>query len=295
MDQFHLMQVFVAVGEQRSFAAAARLLDISPAAVTRAISALERYLGVQLLDRSTRHLRLTETGQFHLKNCRPLLENVRQVNEAVTNINAEPSGRLSITAPIIFGKSLVMPCILAFMATYPKVDVSAFFKDRLVNLLDEGIDVAVRIGELPDSGMKALRVGSTRKVLCASPAYLAEHGTPRDPQELRNHAVIASSNLSPRVDWKFDSARIRLKPRFIATSNDIAAVAAEAGVGIAQFHYYQIVDKVESGRLKIILANVEEAVRPIHIVHRESLLGSIKVRSFIDMLANHLKDHPGVT
>ncbi|MFJ4112496.1 LysR family transcriptional regulator [Pseudomonas sp. NPDC089758] len=295
MDQFHLMQVFVAVGEQRSFAAAARLLDISPAAVTRAISALERYLGVQLLDRSTRHLRLTETGQFHLKNCRPLLENVRQVNEAVTNINAEPSGRLSITAPIIFGKSLVMPCILAFMATYPKVDVSAFFKDRLVNLLDEGIDVAVRIGELPDSGMKALRVGSTRKVLCASPAYLAEHGTPRDPQELRNHAVIASSNVSPRVDWKFDSARIRLKPRFIATSNDIAAVAAEAGVGIAQFHYYQIVDKVESGRLKIILANVEEAVRPIHIVHRESLLGSIKVRSFIDMLANHLKDHPGVT
>ncbi|WBM49549.1 LysR family transcriptional regulator [Pseudomonas putida] len=295
MDQFHLMQVFVAVGEQRSFAAAARLLDISPAAVTRAISALESHLGVQLLERSTRHLRLTETGQSHLENCRPILENVRQANEAVANANAEPSGNLSVTAPTMFGKSLVMPCVFAFMATYPKVDVSAFFKDRLVNLLDEGIDVAVRIGDLPDSGMKALRVGSTRKVLCASPDYLAHHGTPRDPYELRNHAVIASSNVSPRVDWKFDSADIRLKPRFIATSNDVAAMAAEAGIGIARFHYYQVVDKVESGRLKIILADFEEPDRPIHIVHRESQLGSTKVRSFIDMLANHLRHHPGVT
>ncbi len=294
MDQFHLMQVFVAVAEQGSFAGAARLLGISPAAVTRAITSLESYLGVQLVERSTRNLRLTEVGLLHVERCRPILDSVRYANEAVLEANAEPVGSLAVTAPSIFGKSLVMPCILAYMNMHPRVVVSAFFKDRLVNLLDEGIDVAVRIGELPDSGLKALRVGSTRKVLCASPAYLCQHGIPESPNDLRHHAVIASNDISPRADWKLDTADVRLTPRFVATSNDVAAIAAEAGIGIAQFHYYQVVDRITDGRLTVVLPEFEAPSKPIHIVHRETTYGSTKVRTFIDMLASHLRHHPGV-
>ncbi|WP_110634370.1 LysR family transcriptional regulator [Pseudomonas sp. CC120222-01a] len=295
MDQFHLMQVFVAVGEQGSFAAAARSLDISPAAVTRAVAALESDLGVQLVERTTRQLRLTAAGYFHLDNCRPILECLRQANEAIVGFNSELTGDLSITAPTILGKSLLMPFILNFMEKNPKINVSAFFKDQLVNLMDEGIDVAVRIGRLPDSGLKALRVGSVRKVLCASPSYLSVHGTPEYPGDLHRHAVIASSNASPRALWRFESADLRLKPRFTATSNDVAAIAAEAGFGIAQFHYYQVLDQVTSGRLQVLLANFEEEPKPIHIVHRETHLGSTKVRSFIDTLADYMRNHPGIS
>ncbi|MBK5001840.1 LysR family transcriptional regulator [Pseudomonas sp. S31] len=295
MDQFHLMQVFVAIGDQGSFAGAARHLDISPAAVTRAITALELQLGVQLIERTTRNIRLTEAGQQYLENCRPILEQVRQVNDDAANLGTSPSGSLSVTAPTLFGKALVLPCILAYMKQYPQVDVSAFFQDRLVNLMDEGIDVAVRIGHLPDSGLKAIRIGSVRKVLCASPAYLQQHGTPRHPGELKQHAVIAASSAAPRVDWRFDSADVRLKPRFVATSNDVAAAAAESGIGIARFHLYQVIEQIAAGRLAIVLSDHEEDAWPIHIVHRERHHRSPKVKAFVDMLVEHLRNHPGVT
>ncbi|MFT0868030.1 LysR family transcriptional regulator [Pseudomonas sp. CAM1A] len=295
MDQIHLMKVFVAVGELESFAAAARRLAISPAAVTRAVSALEEQLGVKLLLRTTRSVRLTEAGGRYLEDTRHILASIIEANEAAAGINAAPKGDLAVTAPILFGKKFVMPCIVRYLQQYPEVDVSAFFLDRVVNLVEEGMDVAVRIGQLPDSGLKALRVGKMRRLLCASPEYLERHGTPRHPSELQKHEVIAAGTLSPRTDWRFgaidDPTLIRMKPRLTVTSNDAAIAAASAGLGIARLLSYQVADEVATGRLRVILAEYEEAPWPIHILHRESKYGSTKVRTFIDMLAEHLRSH----
>ncbi|WP_194789498.1 LysR family transcriptional regulator [Pseudomonas sp. UFMG81] len=293
MDQIHLMKVFVTVGELESFAAAARRLAISPAAVTRAVTALEEQLGVKLLLRTTRSVRLTEAGGRYLEDTRHILASIVEANEAAAGINAAPKGDLAVTAPILFGKKFVMPCIVRYLQQYPEVDVSAFFLDRVVNLVEEGMDVAVRIGQLPDSGLKALRVGSMRRLLCASPEYLERHGTPRHPSELQYHTVIAAGNLSPRTDWRFgaidDPTLIRMKPRLTVTSNDAAIVAASAGLGIARLLSYQVADELAAGRLRVILAEFEEAPWPIHVLHRESKYGSTKVRTFIDMLAEHLR------
>ncbi|WP_288377784.1 LysR family transcriptional regulator [uncultured Pseudomonas sp.] len=289
MDHIHLMKVFVAVGELESFAGAARRLDMSPAAVTRAVSALEERLEVKLLLRTTRSVRLTEAGGRYLEDCRSILASIAEANEAAAGVNATPKGELAVTAPILFGKKFVMPSIVRYLQQYPEVDVSAYFLDRVVNMVEEGMDVAVRIGQLPDSGLKALRVGKVRRMLCASPDYLARHGVPTHPSDLHEHVVIATTNLSPRAGWRFgltdEPTMVRMKPRLTVTSNDGAIAAACAGLGIARLLSYQVVEEIASGRLQVVLAEFEEAPWPIHILHRESKYGSAKVRAFIDMLA----------
>ena len=296
VDQIHLMNVFVAVGEEEGFAAAARRLDLSPAAVTRAIAGLEEQLGVKLLLRTTRNVRLTEAGRRYLDDTRNILASIQEANEAAAGVNSAPKGNLSVTASVLFGKTFVMPTIVRFLNEYPDVDVTALFLDRIVNLVDEGIDVAVRIGHLPDSSLKALRVGHVRRVLCASPEYLAKHAVPQHPADLLRHTVIAASGISPRVEWKFgavdDPTMVRLKPRLTVTSNDAAIEATTNGLGICRLLSYQIADELTAGRLKIILADYEEAPWPVHLVDRESKFGSSKVRNFIDMLAEELRAHP---
>ncbi|WP_406819702.1 LysR family transcriptional regulator [Pseudomonas sp. KnCO4] len=293
MDQIHLMKVFVATGELESFAAAARRLDISPAAVTRAVSALEEQLGVKLLLRTTRSVRLTEAGSRYLEDSRHILASIHEANEAAAGINSTPKGDLAVTAPILFGKKFVMPCIVRYLQQYPEVDVSAYFLDRIVNMVEEGMDVAVRIGPLPDSGLKALRVGRVRRMLCAAPEYLARHGVPKHPSDLAGHAVIGTTNLSPRAGWRFGVAEeptlVRVKPRLTVTSNDGAIAAASGGLGIARLLSYQVADELASGQLQVLLAEYEEAPWPIHVLHRESKYGSAKVRAFIDMLAQALR------
>ena len=295
MDQVHLMNVFVAVGEEESFAAAARRLDLSPAAITRAVSALEEQLGVKLLLRTTRNVRMTEAGRRYMDDSRNILASIAEANEAAAGVNSAPKGNLSVTASVLFGKSFIMPCIVRFLEKYPEVEVSAYFLDRVVNLVDEGIDVAVRIGHLPDSSLKALRVGQVRRVLCASPEYLAKNGVPQHPADLLRHTIIAASGISPRVEWKFgavdDPTMVRMKPRLMVTSNDSAIDAAVVGLGICRLLSYQIADHLRDGRLKIILAEYEEAPWPVHVMHRESKFGSSKVRNFIDLLVEHLRAH----
>lgn len=296
MDQVHLMNVFVAVGEEEGFAAAARRLDLSPAAVTRAIAALEEQLGVKLLLRTTRNVRLTEAGNRYLDDTRNILASIAEANQAAAGVNAAPKGNLSVTSSVLFGKSFIMPCIIRFLAQYPEVEVSAYFLDRIVNLVDEGMDVAVRIGHLPDSSLKALRVGQVRRLLCASPAYLERHGIPRHPSDLLRHTVIAASGVSPRVEWKFGSVDnptlVRMRPRLTVTSNDAAIDAAVAGLGICRLLSYQVASQLEAGELKIVLADYEEAPWPVHVLHRESKFGSAKIRNFIDLLADYLRSHP---
>lgn len=295
MDHVHLMTVFVAVGEDESFAGAARRLDLSPAAITRAVACLEGRLGVKLLLRTTRSVRLTEAGRRYLDDAKNILASIVEANEAAAGINASPRGNLSVTASVLFGKAFVMPCIVHFLREYPEVEVSAMFLDRTVNLMDEGIDVAVRIGNLPDSSLKALRVGQVRRVLCASPDYLRKHGIPQHPADLLRHTIIAATSVSRRAEWKFGAAEeptlVRTTPRLTVTSNDAAVEAAVAGVGICRLLSYMVSDELHNGSLKIVLEEYEETPWPIHVVHRESRLGSTKVRNFIDLLVHRLRAH----
>jgi DNA-binding transcriptional LysR family regulator len=294
MDRLHLMTVFVAVAEEESFAGGARRLGMSPPAVTRAIAALEARLGVKLLNRTTRFVRTTEAGQRYLDDSRRIIGEVDEAGEAAAGINAEPRGHLAITAPVLFGKMFVLPSIVEFLQRYPAMEVSALFLDRVVNLLEEGLDVGVRIGELPDSSMRAIRVGSVHRVMCASPDYLEKHGMPHNPGELSGHNIVAASGVSPTIEWKFgqgaELVAVRVKPRLTVTTNDAAIEAALQGFGITRLLSYQVAPHLASGQLKIILSEFEPAPMPIHVLHREGRYASAKVRSFVDLIAIRLRE-----
>ena len=296
MDRFQEMKVLLAVTEAESFAGGAKLLGISPPSVTRAVAALEARLGTLLLARSTRSLRLTEAGQRYVEDCRRILLELEEAEELAAGGSVRPRGRLTVTAPVMFGELFLIPRIAQYLDTYPDVEINALLVDRVVNMMEEGIDVAVRIGHLPDSSLKALRVGQVRRVLCASPEYLARQPLPQHPADLLRHTIIAATGISPRVEWKFgavdDPTMVRLRPRLTVTSNDAAIEAACAGLGICRLLSFQIADHLAAGRLKIVLSEYEEAPWPVHLVHRESKFGSSKVRNFIDLLANHLRADP---
>tara|TARA_R110001592_G_scaffold363355_1_gene685039 strand:+ start:4516 stop:5415 length:900 start_codon:yes stop_codon:yes gene_type:complete len=298
MDRLHLMNVFVAVAEEQGFAAGARRLKMSPPAVTRAITALEEHVKVKLLNRTTRHVRATEAGQRYLEDARRILADADAADEAAAGINAEPRGHLAVTAPVLFGRMFVMPGIVKYLEQYPDTEVDAQFMDRNVNLLEEGIDVGIRIGELPDSGMRALRVGSIRLVLCASPNYLQQHGLPQQPDELLEHTIIASSAGNNAVGWRFNTEgrekTLRIQPRLTVTTNDAAIEAAVRGFGITRLFSYQVAPQLASGDLKIILSDYESAPRPIHIVHREGRYTSTRVRAFIDLMVEQLRLDPAL-
>ncbi len=294
MDKLHLMTVFVAVAEEEGFAAAARRLAMSPPAVTRAIAALEARLSVKLLNRSTRFVRVTEAGQRYLDDARRIIADVEAADEATAGINAEPRGHLAVTAPVLFGKMYVMPTIVDYLQRYPGMDVSALFLDRVVNLLEEGVDVGIRIGELPDSSMKAIRVGQIHRVLCASPAYLALRGAPQQPDQLGNHSIIAATSVTPMVEWRFTHAgqnsAIKVKPRLTVSSNDAAIAASVAGLGISRLLSYQVKGHFDNGELVRVMQDHETAPLPVHVVHRESRYASTKVRSFVDLIVMQLRE-----
>lgn len=293
MDRFHLMSVYVAVAEEEGFSRAARRLGISPPAVTRAVCTLERELGVKLLTRTTRQIRVTEAGSRYLEDARRILAEVAEAGEAAAGINAAPRGNLAVTAPALFGRMYVMPGMVDYLRRYPDMTVSALFVDRVVNLIDEGLDVGIRIGELPDSTMRAIRAGQVRRIVCAAPAYLKAHGIPRRPAALARHVVIAASGVSPRAEWKFSGAGkpavVRIQPRLTVTSNDAAIAAALAGFGVTRLLSYQIAPHLAAGKLKIILGEFEPPPLPIHVLHREGRQASAKVRAFVDMIVGQIR------
>lgn len=291
MDLIHLMTVFIAVGEEESLAAAARRLDLSPAAVTRAVSALEERLALTLLQRLSHDVRLTEAGRRQLSLSKSIMAALAAADQAVSGINSEHKGRLSVTAPVVFGKVFVLPCIASYMEQFPELEVAACFVDRVVNLVDEGQDVAVRIGPLPDSGLKSVTVGKLRRILCASPAYLARHGVPQRPADLRHHMLISRNGRAPVIDTlppasdRLDAAR----PRLTVACSESAIEAAVAGLGIARVMLYQAAPRLASGSLSMVLAEHEEDALPVQVLHRQGRLGASKVRHFIDLLVARLR------
>ncbi|WP_211443157.1 LysR family transcriptional regulator [Collimonas humicola] len=300
MDRFHLMSVFVAVAEEQSFAAAARRLQMSPPAVTRAVLALEERLGVKLLNRTTRYVRSTDAGLRYLEDARRIMAEADEADEAAAGVNAEPRGQLTVTAPVLFGRMFVMPSMVDYLQRFPAMAVSALFVDRVVNLLEEGIDVGVRIGELADSSMKAIQVGQVSRVVCAAPVYLAAHGAPAAPEELAGHSVIASTGVAADSDWRFTSghksgggktSNVKIRPRMTVSSNDAAIEAALRGFGVTRLLSYQIAPYLDSGQLQIVLAEHQPACVPIHVLHREGRLASAKVRRFVDLLVESLRSN----
>lgn len=293
MDRFHLITVFVAVVDANGLAGAARKLNMSPPAVTRAINELENHLGLRLLTRTTRTVRVTDAGARYVQDCRRILAEMLEADESVSGMHSSPKGRLTITAPVLFGGMYVTPVVTEYLIRYPEVSASCLFLDRVVNLLDEGVDVAVRIGELPDSTMQAIRVGQVRRVICASPSYLAAHGTPTSPEDLYAHTVVSASSVTPNPEWKLMDngapTTIRLQPRMITTTNDSAVAAAVGGFGLTRLLSYQVAEHVRTGKLKTVLAEFEPAALPVHVVHREGRQAPQRVRAFLDLAIERLR------
>ena len=293
MDRLHLINVFVAVVDTQGFAGAARKLNLSPPAVTRAINELETYLGVRLLTRTTRIVKVTEAGARYAEDCRGVLSQLNEADESASGLHSTPRGRLTITAPVGFGAMYVTPVVTEYLARYPEVTASCWFMDRVVNMLDEGVDVGVRIGELPDSSMQAIRVGRMRLLICATPAYLTEHGEPKSPEDLEKHMIIAASGATSTSEWRISSqgtpSVVKLRPRLITTTSDTAIAAALTGFGLTNVLAYKVTKHLREGRLKAVLSDFEPPALPVHVLHREGRHASQKARRFIDLAVERLR------
>ena len=293
MDRLHLITVFVAVVDSGGFAGASRKLNLSPPAVTRAINELESYLGVRLLTRTTRFVRVTEAGARYAEDCRVILAQLTEADEAVGGLHSVPRGRLTVTAPVGFGAMYVTPVVTEYLARYPEVNMSCWFMDRIVNMLDEGVDIAVRIGELPDSSMQAIRVGNMRLRVCAAPEYLDQHGVPESPEDLQAHVIIAASGATSTAEWRISTdggpGVVKLHPRLIATTADTAIAAALTGFGLTNVLAYKVDTHLREGRLKAVLGDFEPPALPVHVLHREGRHASQKARTFIDLAVERLR------
>jgi len=288
MDRIEAMQAFVAVADLRGFAPAARKLKLSPSAVTRLIAALEDHLGVRLLQRTTRSVTLTDVGARYHERARRILADVEEAERSAEGERTRPSGRLVVSAPVGFGRLHVSPVMSAYLERYPDVSGELRLEDRMVSLVEDGIDLAIRIGELVDSTLVARQVGKMRRIMVASPSYLAVRGEPKRPEAVASHDTIRFGASSSLADWRFvengNEIRISYTPRLLTNSADAAVQYAEAGGGLTRVLAYQAADAIKRGRLKIVLPQFELPALPINIVYPTSRLLSAKVRTFIDLV-----------
>lgn len=294
MDKLHAMATFVRIVEKGTLTAAAADLDVSVPSVVRTLAALERGLGVRLLNRTTRRIHLTEEGAQYLEQCRAILSAVQESEAGLTSGQTEPTGRLSITASVLFGRLYIAPIANDFVRLHPAITVELLFVDRVVNLVDEGIDVAVRIGSLRDSSLVAIPVGTVRRVICASPAYLRRYGVPRTPEDIASHRCVRHVGLGPRSEWHFRVGRrdVAVPVNAVVTSNEIdsALNACTSGLGLGMFLSYQTAPARKSGEIQYVLEDYEAQPLPINVIHQHSRLVSTRVRSFVDECVQRLRD-----
>ncbi len=267
MDRFEAMTAFVAVADRNGFAPAARALGASPSTVTRLVGGLEARLGVRLLDRTTRAVRLTDPGARFLERARRILADLDEAERLAEDERAAPTGRLALAAPVVFGRLYVAPLVGAYMARYPGVTVELDLNDRNVNLIEEGVDLAVRIGDLADTGLVARRAGVTRRVLAATPAYLAANGAPVTPADLAAHRIIGVTTLGPVDRLRLSGGDAFVAPAFVTNSIDAAIWHAANDGGLVQVLSYQIADHLRACRLRIVMSDHEPPPLPIQFVH----------------------------
>lgn len=285
MDKFRAMEVFLAIADHGSLTAAARELGSSLPAVVRTLAAYEASLRVRLFNRTTRRVTLTEEGRVHLANTRELMERLRAAEASLAAGAAEPAGHLTITAPVLFGQLYVAPAVTRFVARHPQLRCSVLLMDRVVNLLEEGIDVGIRIGRLEDSSLVSQALGSIRRVVVATPAYLRRHGTPRHPRELAGHNCVRV--LGGPLEWggfQENGRTLKVPVRGNLEFNHVlpAVQACGEGAGVGMFFSYQVAPLVASKRLKIVLQSFEQPPRPISIVYPHARLLPARTRAFID-------------
>ena len=297
MDRIDAMQAFVAVADLQGFAPAARKLGLSPSGVTRLVAALEDRLGARLLQRTTRQVTLTDVGARYLERARRILADVEEAEGSVEGERTRPGGRLVVSAPIGFGRLHVSPVMSAYLKRYPEVSADLRLSDRMINLVEDGVDLAVRIGHLPDSTLVARHVGEMRRIVVASKDYLTARGEPKRPAEIASHETIQFGAMTAGPDWRFvengREMRISPTPRFSSNSADAAIHYAEQGGGLTRVMFYQAASSLKAGRLKIVLAEFEQPAMPIHIVYPTSRLLSAKVRTFIDLVTEISEWHFG--
>jgi len=287
------MAILIAVVDAGSLSAAARRLDMPLATVSRKVAELEAHLTTRLLHRTTRQLSLTEAGASYVAACRRILEEIGEAERAATGEYASPKGELVVTAPVVFGRLHVVPVVAEFLAQYPEIGISLMLTDRVVHLMDEHADVAVRIGELPDSALMATRVGAVRRVVCASPAYLAAHGVPERPQDLAGHDCVTFEVLASMRAWVFGSGKSQLSvpvnSRLTVNTAEAAIAAATLGVGLIRVLSYQVADALREQALRIVLEPYESAPLPISLVHTGQAPLPLKLRAFLDFVTPRLR------
>ncbi len=295
MDRIDAMKVFVSAVDEGSLAGAGRRLGRSPAAVSRAIAFLEQHVGAELLHRTTRSLKLSEAGERYAAACRRVLLELEEADIAAAGERSAPRGTLTLTAPVITGEDVLRPVLDAFMSEYPTVSARLYLLDRPVNLIDEGIDVALRIAHLADSSFVAIRLGEVRRVIAASPAYLARHPVIHEPADLARHQIIAMTHFG-LDSWSFPPAKsssvprtVQFAPRLVVNTVRSAVASAAEGHGVVRLFSYHISEEIRQGRLQILLDKDEFPPLPVHLLAPQGRFSVPKVRAFVDFAVPRLK------
>ncbi len=297
MDRIDAMKVFVSAVDEGSLAGAGRRLGRSPAAVSRAIAFLEAHVGAELLHRTTRSLKLSEAGERYATACRRVLIDLEEADIAAAGERSAPRGTLTLTAPVITGEDVLRPVLDAFMNEYPAVSARLYLLDRPVNLIDEGIDVALRIAHLADSSFVAVRLGEVRRVIAAAPGYLARHPVINEPADLAKHQIIAMTHFGqeswsfPPLDGSAVPRTVQFAPRMIVNTVRAAVASAVEGHGVVRLFSYHIADEIQDGRLQILLGEDEHPPLPAHLLAPEGRFSVPKVRAFVDFAAPRLKSY----
>lgn len=292
MDRLQALKVFVAVAEAESFAKGALATGLSAPSATRAINTLEAALGARLFTRSTRRVRLTDVGRTYLGEVREILAQLQAADDTASGTANTPVGQLRITCPQEFGRIYVAPLLAEFLDCYPQVRADVLMLDRIVNLVEEGFDIAVRIGHLPSSDLSAVRIGQVRRVICGSADYFATRSRPQAPDELAAHRLISSGSTTALNEWRFGSdgaQAVRVDPQLRVSSVAASIDIARRGWGLCRVLSYQVGPDLASGSLQTALDDYEPAPLPIHLVHVEGRRAAAKVRAFIDFAAERLR------
>lgn len=286
MDKLRAMATFVAIVDRGSLTAAADAVGTSLPSVVRTLAALERDLGVRLLNRTTRRLHPTDEGAQYVERCRTVLAAIREAEASLAARRVEPQGALGVTASVLFGRRHVAPVVSAFAALHPDVRVDLLLVDRVVSLVEEGIDVGVRIGHLPDSTLVAIPVGHVRRVVCASPGYLRAHGTPRAPSDVARHSCVHFTGVAADREWRFRegrrSVKVRIAGRITCNEAEAAIAACAEGLGLGSFLSYQVAPRIAAKELRYVLRGFEPEPMPVSVVYPHSRLQSATLRAFVD-------------
>lgn len=294
MDRLESMSILVTVVDEGSLSKAARRLNTPLSTVSRKVAELEAHLKTRLLHRTTRQLTLTEPGAAYVAVCRRILEEIDEAERSATGEYAEPKGELIVTAPTLFGRLHMLPVVAEFLAHYPEISVNLVLTDRVLHLMEEQVDVAVRIGDMPDSMLMATGVGAVRRVICASPGYLASRGAPARPEDLASHDCITFEVLASKRAWVFGKGKTELSvpvhARLAVNTAEAAIAAAILGVGMVRVLSYQVADAVRDKALSVVLDSFESAPLPISLVHKGQAPLPLKLRAFLDFVTPRLRE-----